>query len=648
MDQQTTETGLSGQGVEKSVSGSTEIFPAFAELKRGVYAALEYYSGVNRGNGHTAKISAHFLEQAKNIVLAYLSLKKGRYIVIFCSPRRAEILKTIIAKEQYKIVSSRDIGLPLGLRAIVVKRNALTGKDPFHTGGGTAGLVSADTVIWADAPEKYEPGTPALINIITFTKALKIIQKYGPDIFNSGKAEPSSAKEILYSDNTGNLAGKELSDTLRKETIGRGLLVPTVYGYQHFINLDNASTTPAFVPVWESASKTWDQPLEVKQDIIKEVKSVCAEFLDAPSSSYEVIFTSNTTEAINLVAEEFSGRKDKDIKPVILNTILEHSSNELPWRMLRDYELRRIRVNKEGFINLNELNTILCAYNQDRLYEEKRITLVAVSGASNVLGVFNDLEGISRIVHHYGARLLVDAAQLAAHRRIRVKHCGIDYLVFSAHKIYAPFGTGVLVAGKGMINFSSRDHDLIRSSGEENVSGIAALGKALLLLQRVGFDLILKEECKMTGKTLTGLSQIPGIRIFGIKNPESPSFAHKGGIVVFDLKNINSGILTRELAERGGIGVRCGYHNAHILIRRIRGISPLFERIQNLVMKVFPRINLPGLVRVSIALTNTDEDIDTFLYMLGKIARQRRYQKGRQVRQKIKYFITAAAKNVYS
>ena len=127
-----------------------------------------------------------------------------------------------------------------------------------------------------------------------------------------------------------------------------------------------------------------------------------------------------------------------------------------------------------------------------------------MSGASNVLGVFNDLAEIGRIVHRYGARLLVDAAQLVAHRKVAMESSGIDYLAFSAHKAYAPFGTGVLVARKGLLSFSPAEMERIRSSGEENVGGIAALGKALVLLQRIGLDVIQEEEQALTARALLG------------------------------------------------------------------------------------------------------------------------------------------------
>ena len=142
-----------------------------------------------------------------------------------------------------------------------------------------------------------------------------------------------------------------------------------------------------------------------------------------------MIFTANTTEAINLVAESLS-RTDTGIEPVVVNTILEHNSNELPWRTLRGFSQIRLGVDADGFVNLNELDTLLCSYNQQGEHGEQRIKLVTVSGASNVLGVCNDLAEIGRIVHRYGARLLVDAAQLVAHRKVEVEACGIDYLAF--------------------------------------------------------------------------------------------------------------------------------------------------------------------------------------------------------------------------
>lgn len=627
---------------------------AFAELERGVWAALETYSNVHRGSGHNSMVSTHLFEQARDIVLEYLSLDKSKYVVIFCTPRRAELLKARLKPERYHSVSSQDIGLPLGVRALVVESKALPKGTPFQTGGGTARLVSPGSVIWSHVPDRFEAGTPAIVNVIAFAKALQMIRRFGNNAFQDTTAEQLLAADILCHDELEDYSGRELLDELRKTLIGRGVQVPTMEGNRSYINLDNGASTPTFTPIWDAVRQTWHQPGPVQQEIIYEVKSICAGFLGASPASYEVIFTSNTTEAINLVAESMNGESEPGIESVILNTLLEHNSNELPWRTIPGFSLVRLPVDAEGFIDLNELEALLCAYNQQDQYGKKRIKLVAVSGASNVLGVFNDLSEISRITHLYGAKLLVDAAQLVAHRKVEMEKCGIDYLAFSAHKAYAPFGSGVLVARKGLLTFSLAELELINSSGEENVGGIAALGKALVLLQRIGLDLIQEEEQALTRQALRGLAQVPGLKIYGIKDPDSPRFAQKGGVIIFDLKNFLPNRMAKKLAEQGGIGVRYGCHCAHLLIKHLLHIHPLLARVQSLILILFPQVALPGVVRVSLGIENTPEDIDTLVRVLGQISRQPRTQNGtsplsqKDVQQQMNDFVGAAAQKVYT
>jgi selenocysteine lyase/cysteine desulfurase len=419
-------------------------------------------------------------------------------------------------------------------------------------------------------------------------------------------------------------------------------------GTRPFVNLDNGASTPTFTPVWNTVCQTWRQPEQVQKELIYEVRSICAEVLGAPLTVYDVIFTSNTTEAINLTAESLSNKSEQDTEPVILNTFLEHNSNDLPWRMVPASSLIRLQVDAEGFVDLNRLDTLLSAYNLKNLHGKKRIRLVAVSGASNVLGVFNDLAEISRIVHRYGAHLLVDAAQLVAHRKVGIEQYGIDYLAFSAHKVYAPFGCGVLVARKGLLNFSPTEQELIRSSGEENAGGIAALGKALILLQRIGLDLIQQEDQALTGRTLDGLARIPGLQVFGIKDPDSSRFPQKGGVIVFSMKNIFANVIARKLAEQGGVGIRYGCHCSHILIKHLVEVGPFLAQFQYLMANLFPKIKFPGLARVSLGIENTESDIDTLIYVLDQIARQPRTPVKKDVKQQIDDFVKAAAKRVYS
>jgi selenocysteine lyase/cysteine desulfurase len=628
---------------------------AFAELERGVHAALETYSNVHRGSGHNSMVSTHLYEQAREIVLETLGLNKDKYVVIFCTPRRAEALKAQLEPESYQSVSSQDIGLSLGVRALAVARKALPRGTPFQTGGGTARLVSPGWVIWAKAPDKFEAGTPAIVNVIAFAKALRLIQHFGNDAFQEATAEKLTAAEILYHDGLEKYSGRELLDELRQTLIGRSVRVPTVEGARRYINLDNSASTPTFTPIWDTVRQAWRQPRQVQQEIIHEVRSICAGALGAPLAAYDVIFTSNTTEAINLMAESLGNESEPGVESVVLNTLLEHNSNELPWRMVPGFSLIRLPVDAEGFVDLNELEALLGAYNQKGQHGKKRIKLVAVSGASNVLGVFSNLAEISRMVHRHGARLLVDAAQLVAHRKVEMERCGIDYLAFSAHKVYAPFGTGVLLVRKGLLHFSPAELELIQSSGEENVGGIAALGKALVLLQRIGLDLIQEEEQALTGRALRGLAQIPGLTIYGVKDPDSPRFAHKGGVIVFRLEGMMANRVAKELAERGGIGVRSGCHCAHLLIKRLLNIHPLLAQLQGLILTLFPQVALPGLTRVSLGIENGAEDIDTLIHVLGKIPRPEASSRNRMpvlpqtdVQRQMDDFARAAARRVYT
>jgi selenocysteine lyase/cysteine desulfurase len=409
-------------------------------------------------------------------------------------------------------------------------------------------------------------------------------------------------------------------DKLRQTLVGRNIRIPTMEGTRPFVNLDNSASTRTFLPVWKTVRQALRQPLLVRQEIIREVRSVCAGFLGAPADVYDVIFTSNTTEAINLAAESLGREPAGDIEPVVLSTIMEHSSNDLPWRLVPGYFHIVLPVDAEGFVDMAGLNTVLCAHNTEGRHGRKRIRLVAVSGASNVLGTCNDLAEISRIVHRYGARLLVDAAQLVAHRTVDIQGSGIDYLAFSAHKVYAPFGTGVLVVRKGLLHFSPAEMELIRSSGEENAAGIAALGKALVLLQRIGMEVIREEEQALTAKLLAGLAQVPGLTIYGPRDTNSPGFARKASVVVFGLKGMMANRVAEELALQGGIGTRYGCHCAHILIKHLLGVPPLLQRFQRLIVTLFPGVRLPGLTRVSLGIENTAADVDTLIRVLGNIA----------------------------
>jgi len=630
--------------------GRDETISAFDELEQGVRTALETYSNVHRGTGHKSEVTTHLFEQARGIILEYLGLEKKRYVVVFCTPRRAEALTDQLDPGSCIIVSSHDIGLSLGVRALAVKRRALPRGIPFQTGGGTTKLISKGWIIWANAPDRFEAGTPAIINIIAFAKALCLIRKYGKDVFMNSNAEVFSVSEILYRDELEDYSGSELLHKLKQTLIGSHITIPTREGVKPYTNLDNSASTPTFTPIWSVFRRSYRQTAKVQQGVIHEVRSICANQLGAPLTAYDIVFTSNTTEAINLAAENLVHEVDEGVETLILNSILEHSSNDLPWRMISRSSPIRLSIDPEGFFDLNELEKLLKTYNQAGQNGKKRIKLVAISGASNVLGSWNSIKEISRIVHMYGAQLLVDAAQLIAHCKVDMEGSGIDFLAFSAHKVYAPFGCGALVARKGLLHFSSEKLESIHSSGEENAGGIAALGKAFVILQRIGMNAIREEEQALTGLTLRRLSQIPGLRIYGVNDPGSPGFSQKLGVIVFELKGMMADKVAKELASMGGIGVRNGCLCAHVLIKHILKVSPVLEQFQGLIQTLFPGIKFPGLTRVSLGIENSEEDIDILINALGKISQRASTSSASNdnVKKQMNDFVRDVALKVYS
>jgi selenocysteine lyase/cysteine desulfurase len=607
-----------------------------------VHAALETYSNVHRGSGHCSMASTRLYELARDVVREHFGLS-AKHAVIFCTPRRADALEQQLGSAGCRCLSSEELGLPLGLRALAIEKRKLRRAAPREAGGGTARLVGPEWVVWAKAPSRFEPGTPAIVNVIAMAKAL-LLQRESRRLAPSD-ARPLTAAELLRDELDGQ-SGQELLDRLRPTLIGRGLMVPCEQGERAYVNLDNGASTPTFEPIWDVVRRAWRQPKSTHAELVGEARAICAQALGAPEPGYELVFTSNTTEAIHLAAESLCNESADDVEPVVLNTLLEHNSNELPWRTHAGLTQIRLPIDEEGFVDLEKLEAILAEHNERKQHGNKRVRLVAVTAASNVLGTFNDLGAICQIAHRHGARVLVDAAQLVAHRRTQVDAWGIDYLAFSAHKVYAPFGTGVLVARKGLLCFAPEERERIRASGEENIGGIAALAKALSLLQRIGFDLIQRDEQALTARTLRGLAQIPAVRTYGTTDPDSPRFARRGGVVVFSLPPTTAHTVARKLARRGGIGIRSGCHCAHLLVKRLTGIARPLTYVQWLIVILLPSLELPGVARVSLGIENSEQDVDWLLDVLGQIARHTP-SRARDVRRRMDAFVEAAAQNVY-
>ncbi|MCP4131112.1 MAG: aminotransferase class V-fold PLP-dependent enzyme, partial [bacterium] len=269
---------------------NAETYGAFHELEQGVSAALETFSNVHRGTGHFSMVTTELFEQGRDVFLEYLGLDKKDYVVVFCTVRGADIFERRLKSHDYHIVSSRDIGLPLGLRVLAIRKNILPKGLPFQTGGGAIKDVAPDSVLWADAPDKFEAGTPRIVNVIAFTRALMITRKLGTDCFKQQNRTIYSADEILYNDELLEYSGLPLLTELRKRVFGRNQLVPTAEGEKPYINFDNGACTPTFSPIREAVCKSWQQPENVQADIVTAVKKTLADFLGASPDKYDILF----------------------------------------------------------------------------------------------------------------------------------------------------------------------------------------------------------------------------------------------------------------------------------------------------------------------------------------------------------------------
>jgi selenocysteine lyase/cysteine desulfurase len=607
---------FNANAVPAVLPGMTDLFD---ELKSVTRAAAETYSNVHRGSGHFSQVTTHLFELARKNILEGLGLSASEYLVLLCTPRQAELLTLNLPEGTHQCLSSDTLGLALGLRALVVHRRALPNIDQHDTGGGTARLVAPGWVVWAKGSQRYEAGTPPIINAIVFVRMWQLLQKRSVATFTSTPVQPLTVEDILYNDELSHLSGLDLLEQLSREHLGHDCPVPTLAGTRAFINFDNAASTPTFEPVLRAFEETLRQPKPVQEAIVHEVRSVCARVLGAPSSDYECLFTANTTEGINLVAQSLTQNNADGSNPVVVNTLLEHNSNELPWRTVAHHSLIRLAVDDEGFVDPRELESALQSYNERHEHGNERICLIAVSAASNVLGTFNDVKQICSIAHRYGARVLVDAAQLVGHRGVRVDETGADYLVFSAHKMYAPFGSGALIARKRLLHFKPEVLERIRRSGDENAAGIAAMGKAFILLQRIGMDVVHAQEQSLTAYALEQLARIPKLRIFGIRSPAAPRFDRRGGVIAFDLRTMMPHRLATALSEQRGIGVRYGCHCSHLLVKRLHRLPRFLERVQWLIVKLFPKLELPGLLRVSFGIQNTKAQVDELIGALADI-----------------------------
>lgn len=425
--------------------------------------------------------------------------------------------------------------------------------------------------------------------------------------------------------------------------------VPLVNGKTHaYVNFDNAATTPPFKSVIEKITQLsgWYGSVHrgtgfksrLSTEIYEQCRGQVLNFVGADSSDHLVIFTGNTTCAINQVCQHLE-LKDNE---VVLVAVSEHHSNMLPWRVHCPVEYVDA-FDHTGRFCFDELERKLD-------HSEKKVRLVALTGASNVTGSMPPLKTISRLVHDRGAELLVDAAQLIASRPIRMLPLSdgerIDYLAFSAHKMYAPFGVGVLigpkktfargrpfVVGGGTIDLVTleevewTDGPEREEAGTPNLIGVVALVEAIKTLRAVGWDFIIEHQRSLTGRLLNEFKAIPEIKVYGKSDPQSPD--DHGGIVSFNASGIPHALLAAVLGFEWGVGVRNGCFCAQPYVAKLLGLDHAAVQHYAALIRQGNRASLPGMVRVSFGIYNTQEEIEYFLTALKAILNkgpERRYE----------------------
>lgn len=331
----------------------------------------------------------------------------------------------------------------------------------------------------------------------------------------------------------------------------------------------------------------------------EETRRRVARYVNAASHE-EIIFTRGTTEAINLVAASY-GSRFRDGDEIIL-TVMEHHADIVPWQLLRrhaDVRIRVVGMDDRGVLDLDQYR---------KLFTDRTV-MAAFCHVSNVLGTVNPVKEMTRIAHEHGVPVLVDGAQAAPHMMIDVRDIDADFYVFSSHKMYGPTGVGVLYGRKSlleemppyqgggeMIKHVTFEHTTYADlpfrfeAGTPDFVGVAAFSSALDFIDEIGIANIEKREKELLDYVTPRLLEIPGLKIYGMAPGKSAVVSFNVG----DIHNYDLGLLL----DRLGVAVRTGHHCA----------QPLMERL-----------GVPGTVRASFAVYNTEAEVDALVAALRRV-----------------------------
>lgn len=333
---------------------------------------------------------------------------------------------------------------------------------------------------------------------------------------------------------------------------------------------------------------------------MENVRAQAAGFLNARSAE-ELVFVRGTTEAINLVANSWGSSQIRAGDNIII-TMMEHHANIVPWQMLCERtgaELRVIPLNPDGTLQLDVWRELL----------DDRTRLLAITQVSNVLGTENPIAEMTALAHQHGAKVLVDGAQAVIHHTVDVQALDCDFYAFSAHKLYGPTGIGILYVkedilqamppwegGGSMIATVSLTDGTTYArapwrfeAGTPNTGGIIALGAAIEYVSTLGLDNIQAYEQSLMRYALAEMATVPDITLYGP--------AQRQGVIAFNLGKHHAYDVGSFL-DNYGVAVRTGHHCA---------------------MPLMAFYNVPVMCRASLAIYNTQEEVDRLVAGLKRI-----------------------------
>ncbi|MCL4422961.1 MAG: aminotransferase class V-fold PLP-dependent enzyme [Actinobacteria bacterium] len=435
---------------------------------------------------------------------------------------------------------------------------------------------------------------------------------------------------IATGEQAGECPASTHAPTLPLYLVGQGAPVPLATGGEaSYVDLDAAASTPAlpgvvsaveellpwYASVHRGAGIKSRLATSAYEDAREAILSFCRDgsWLD----SHVAVICRNTTEAINHLAYRLRLSKDD----VVLTTVVEHHANLLPWQ--RAASCRFIECERDGTFSLEAAQAALHASPKPKLF--------ALTGASNVTGWLPPVDDLIAIAHEQKVPVLVDGAQLAPHRPLPVE---ADFLAFSGHKMYAPFGAGALIgprkafedgdpflAGGGAVDLVDLNEvewsapPEREEAGTPNVMGAVALHAAIKDLQQVGWDAISAHEQAMSKLLRSSLASIPGVRVLGPGSDVTTL-----GVATFTVEGSHHGLVAARLSAEWGIGVRHGCFCAHPYLLRLLGVGQAELEAYRADIRRGVHSTMPGAVRASASLGTSEAEISRLVEAVGVIA----------------------------